>query len=746
MLPYITMVDGPLSEVPINFRRGLTTVATRGRRPTEDWALLPDNNNVQFGETESVAADSGLTKQDEGFAKFLKTHSSPTHQRVTAGGRIVPMEATPPPPFKGFSKGVTYTDTMKPQAKPLPGQRPIEYSRQQVLQSSTGGANELPSAINLSSHDHNHHFSSPLIAPNPIAASSFNQTPWWGPVNQQRPGAISALPSSLPLNGYPVPTYSSTTSQSSPAAGLVDVGNRSAVLDIPQGSSHNSNAIFQSPLVVSQLPAPAQPVQANGSGVMFGPFSPPAGVAYPFYQAPPARDSMPGTQASYGFMAPAGKPTVVANPSMSMDLNVNGPIPNSFSTTVDRARQQYKAVTERIEQFNKEVVLQNPALDNVQQSAIAKYRLDMATERARAHKVLKTLEAAAKPSNSHASETSTDENKAENGAGSKVQSCLPMNSPSRGLNVEAPIWQPRKSFNGSTPSTYSPSENTVTDPNIEEEAPYQVQEREPLLPIQRPGSAKRSMTSAKIMKPIDRNIPLTNNDSNGRQLPRVAGVGPLGSASYPIPELLALDGSDDKKPHKLLMWTDDSGRRTDQIPPHIISYYRKKTDEIVRAMAVGEEPNFDKFEKPLDYDYFMNWEPINKDQWKIMSGHFGVRKALREEFAYETQDKGKRGPEGSETHEWDRRFDAARHHRGVETIVWTKKHGWITCQGLDLQPPGRDDDRWMTDYERRYWIRKPDSIFHKLRPGEPRIEDMENTCDECSQLSIDDDATVYTEE
>lgn len=38
-------------------------------------------------------------QKDEGFATFLKKHSSPTHNRVTAGGRIVPMEPRSPPPF-----------------------------------------------------------------------------------------------------------------------------------------------------------------------------------------------------------------------------------------------------------------------------------------------------------------------------------------------------------------------------------------------------------------------------------------------------------------------------------------------------------------------------------------------------------------------------------------------------------------------------------------------------------------------
>ncbi|RMD43612.1 hypothetical protein DV735_g1560, partial [Chaetothyriales sp. CBS 134920] len=39
-----------------------------------------------------------LAEKDVGFAKFLKKHSSPTHNRVTAGGRIVPMEKREPQP------------------------------------------------------------------------------------------------------------------------------------------------------------------------------------------------------------------------------------------------------------------------------------------------------------------------------------------------------------------------------------------------------------------------------------------------------------------------------------------------------------------------------------------------------------------------------------------------------------------------------------------------------------------------
>ena len=47
------------------------------------------------------APSEARAQADEGFARFLQQHSSPTHQRVTAGGRIVPMGPTlaAPPEF-----------------------------------------------------------------------------------------------------------------------------------------------------------------------------------------------------------------------------------------------------------------------------------------------------------------------------------------------------------------------------------------------------------------------------------------------------------------------------------------------------------------------------------------------------------------------------------------------------------------------------------------------------------------------
>ena len=42
---------------------------------------------------------SSLMQEDEGFARFLKNHASPPHNRVTAGGRVVPAGPLSPPPM-----------------------------------------------------------------------------------------------------------------------------------------------------------------------------------------------------------------------------------------------------------------------------------------------------------------------------------------------------------------------------------------------------------------------------------------------------------------------------------------------------------------------------------------------------------------------------------------------------------------------------------------------------------------------
>lgn len=59
------------------------------------------------------------TQKDEGFAQFLKTHSSPNHTRVTAGGRIVPMEKRSAPPRFALSASKSNQNTGSAQLKSI---------------------------------------------------------------------------------------------------------------------------------------------------------------------------------------------------------------------------------------------------------------------------------------------------------------------------------------------------------------------------------------------------------------------------------------------------------------------------------------------------------------------------------------------------------------------------------------------------------------------------------------------------
>ena len=92
----------PLQEISVNRSRGwsLDTASTVEEHPIYSGSgrrlLEPQRQPLN-----APVSPPGHGQANEGFVRFLKTHSSPTHQRVTAGGRIVPMERpSAPPHFK----------------------------------------------------------------------------------------------------------------------------------------------------------------------------------------------------------------------------------------------------------------------------------------------------------------------------------------------------------------------------------------------------------------------------------------------------------------------------------------------------------------------------------------------------------------------------------------------------------------------------------------------------------------------
>ena len=85
----------PLSDPPLNRDRGWSVDSLDSM---EDYVVFPGSGGMHPCRQPRNAPSEARTQSDEGFARFLKQHSSPTHQRVIAGGCIVPMEPNPTPP------------------------------------------------------------------------------------------------------------------------------------------------------------------------------------------------------------------------------------------------------------------------------------------------------------------------------------------------------------------------------------------------------------------------------------------------------------------------------------------------------------------------------------------------------------------------------------------------------------------------------------------------------------------------
>ncbi|OQE44357.1 hypothetical protein PENCOP_c002G04355 [Penicillium coprophilum] len=81
-----------LSENP---RNRPTRESARSSRPNKNPASKTSRNRPN--RASKKPPEPVFFTNDAGFAQFLKKHTSPKHQRVTAGGRIVPMEPPRPP-------------------------------------------------------------------------------------------------------------------------------------------------------------------------------------------------------------------------------------------------------------------------------------------------------------------------------------------------------------------------------------------------------------------------------------------------------------------------------------------------------------------------------------------------------------------------------------------------------------------------------------------------------------------------
>lgn len=123
----------PLKDVSTNRCRGWSLDSFES---ADDCIALPQTHGRRAERQSRSTVLDAQPQLDDGFARFLQQHSSPTHQRVTAGGHIVPMQQTqPPPPFN------LPTET-SPRKKNRDRHRSSEDSRSRMKGSKSGSGNQ----------------------------------------------------------------------------------------------------------------------------------------------------------------------------------------------------------------------------------------------------------------------------------------------------------------------------------------------------------------------------------------------------------------------------------------------------------------------------------------------------------------------------------------------------------------------------------------------------------------------------
>ncbi len=134
----------PLSEISLNRDRGWSL----GSVDSMEDSVVFSSSGTRHPHRQPLNAPSETRVQsDDGFARFLKQHSSPTHQRVTAGGRIVPMEPIPAPPqFNLLIDNLARGKNSASQKKMADDPKMSNKRSTPVLSSTATANNDLPSA------------------------------------------------------------------------------------------------------------------------------------------------------------------------------------------------------------------------------------------------------------------------------------------------------------------------------------------------------------------------------------------------------------------------------------------------------------------------------------------------------------------------------------------------------------------------------------------------------------------------
>ena len=140
--------------------------------------------------------NSSVLQRHDGFVRFLKQHASPPHQRVTAGGRIVPAGPSSPPPMLDFGSLNGFLRERPVLAKPFQKESHSSQSNNRVQKPQVTSSMSLGDYLRSQNNSGDStSFQNVPQYPPMQAAVPFSNTPlgcqnWGAPAIQTQPSVV----------------------------------------------------------------------------------------------------------------------------------------------------------------------------------------------------------------------------------------------------------------------------------------------------------------------------------------------------------------------------------------------------------------------------------------------------------------------------------------------------------------------------------------------------------------------------
>ncbi|KAK2766882.1 hypothetical protein FQN54_006196 [Arachnomyces sp. PD_36] len=367
--------DRVLTEKRTSHIRG----ASRGSIGNEDEHSSAQESNLKHPSRQPRNAPQGrLAQANAGFARFLKEHASPKHQRVTAGGRIVPMDSVLPAPefnLPGNTQQEDKNTTRKTSTVGLSSDsssfgcfsNETRSSTQPELRSdaqSKSGQGQASSAETSG-------YVQTSSAPNMANSNAQHQVPPFVQISQ---GQMNMIPVSLLQGHMPSGTTLVGSTQTTPISPNYTTG-------LPTTSTFNGNSEQGFPsdqpqnqqfLTPQYLPIFAQqPIQ--------GMFSPQVGGITGMFQPVPSLHQMHVSPSMYQVTNVGGAPQGM--PQVQM-MNAAHTIPNfqqnpALNTVLSEVSREYDSLNEQLSNVDRYLALHTWDIDPATKRALVDQRKEL---------------------------------------------------------------------------------------------------------------------------------------------------------------------------------------------------------------------------------------------------------------------------------------------------------------------------------------------------------------------------------